>query len=251
MDACGKYYEMISQLIDGELSAQQESELRTHMGNCPDCAKVYEAFSGISQGMNLEIRTAPAGFASGVMSKINEEQKSNRRKKQSPWRTILPVAACLALVFVVSQSTGMFGGGKSANDTATLENRMFSSTYDAGSATDAAPSYKSEFAGDAETAYGDSAAIEISDKNTATELVELLVSGQPLQNRDIPTAAADYTVICYLGEDNSGDGSGERNISIWWQGDELLCRLDDRPQALYDCTASADEITAIIDSYLD
>lgn len=244
MDTCGKYFEMISQLIDGELSAQQESELRTHMGNCPDCAKVYEAFSGISQGMDLEIRTAPEGFASGVMSRINKEEKNNRRKKQSPWKTVLPLAACLALVFVVAQSTGIFGG-KSANDTAAPENRMFSGTYDAGSAADAAPHYDSEFAEQAEKG-----AIDISDKDTAAELVELLVSGQPLQNRDIPTAAADYTVICYLGEDNSGAGSSERNISIWWVGDELLCLLDDQPQALYNCTASADEILAIINSYL-
>ncbi|MFR3291290.1 MAG: anti-sigma factor family protein [Lachnospiraceae bacterium] len=48
MSECDKYQEMISQMLDGELPEPHKTELVKHLGCCPDCRRVYDAFSAIS-----------------------------------------------------------------------------------------------------------------------------------------------------------------------------------------------------------
>lgn len=48
MNSCEEYQELISRLADGELSADEEAKLRTHIETCPQCSKLYAAFTAIS-----------------------------------------------------------------------------------------------------------------------------------------------------------------------------------------------------------
>ena len=45
MSECDKYQKMISQMLDGELPEPHKTELVKHLGCCPDCRRVYDAFS--------------------------------------------------------------------------------------------------------------------------------------------------------------------------------------------------------------
>ena len=51
MNECERFQEMISALLDGELSAEEEAELRAHMAECPDCAAMAAAFAAVSEAV--------------------------------------------------------------------------------------------------------------------------------------------------------------------------------------------------------
>ena len=51
---CEKCREMISCLLDGELSEAEQSLVREHIASCPECRSVYDAFSAVSEQMHEE-----------------------------------------------------------------------------------------------------------------------------------------------------------------------------------------------------
>ena len=113
MADCKSYYNLISELQDSELEAAKESELRAHIDSCPECRRIYEAFSGISEALEEELVPVPEALASGIMFKINMENEiKEKQKKRRRWSSYLTAAACFAMVvFGVAQS-GLFGGSK-------------------------------------------------------------------------------------------------------------------------------------------
>ena len=44
MSDCERNRELMSMMLDGELTAEQEAGLRTHIASCDECRRVYEAF---------------------------------------------------------------------------------------------------------------------------------------------------------------------------------------------------------------
>ena len=50
--------ERISLLLDGALSPAEETALRAHLAECPDCAAFYEAFSALSSFVAI-LRSRP------------------------------------------------------------------------------------------------------------------------------------------------------------------------------------------------
>ena len=63
MSGCEKYIELISSMVDGELTHEQEAELRTHLESCDECRKVYDAFKGISNALSEELAEPPEMLA--------------------------------------------------------------------------------------------------------------------------------------------------------------------------------------------
>jgi len=104
---CKKYVEMISSMVDGELTAQQETELRTHIDQCGECAKVYDAFVSISDVLDDDLVAPPETLAKGVMYKINLQKKGGKRFVFGRYTAI---AACIALVLVGASHFGLLNG---------------------------------------------------------------------------------------------------------------------------------------------
>ena len=76
MSECDKYQEMISQMLDGELPEPHKTELVKHLGCCPDCRRVYDAFSAIS--LSLGETAAPEGFAGKKVLAVRDYKKGVR-----------------------------------------------------------------------------------------------------------------------------------------------------------------------------
>ncbi|NCC68004.1 MAG: hypothetical protein EOM14_07380, partial [Clostridia bacterium] len=91
---CEKYIELISRLVDGELSKEQEAELRAHIDVCPECRRVYDAFSAISDALGSDIAEVPEGLAKGVMYRIGKTQKTSK-PRFFVFGRFTAVAACL------------------------------------------------------------------------------------------------------------------------------------------------------------
>lgn len=107
--ACQRYYELISQRLDGELSQEEERELESHLRICPGCRALAEQLSGLHEEFStLEEVPAPEGFARGVMNRIQAE---NRKKvvplfKRPQFKAAAGLAACLVLC------AGLYGAGQ-------------------------------------------------------------------------------------------------------------------------------------------
>ena len=106
MNSCEEYQELISRLADGELSADEEAKLRAHMETCPQCRKLYAAFTAISSAAAEELEAPPEDMKDNIMSAVK-----SARGKVVPirhWKTWLAAAACFALVLAGAAGTGLF-----------------------------------------------------------------------------------------------------------------------------------------------
>ncbi len=109
MSDCQKYIEMISAMVDGELTAEQEAELRTHIDRCWECAKVYDAFMGISDVLADDMVAPPETLAKGIMYKINLNKKGGASRRFAVGR-FTAIAACLVLVLFGASHFGLLDG---------------------------------------------------------------------------------------------------------------------------------------------
>jgi|GEM_PF-1872488 len=104
MSDCSRYIEQISAMVDGELSEEQESELRTHMEGCEDCKRVYDAFSEISEVFSGELEAPPEMLAEGVMYKIGLKKKNFSGVLFGRFTAI---AACFAVILLGAAHFGL------------------------------------------------------------------------------------------------------------------------------------------------
>lgn len=113
---CEKCREMISCLLDGELSQAEQSLVREHIASCPECRSVYDAFSAVSEQMHEE-ESLPDGLHEKIMSGIKAKPK---KKTGIVWIKYLSVAACLALVIFAGAKSGMLGPAENKVDSIEL-----------------------------------------------------------------------------------------------------------------------------------
>ncbi len=137
MTDCEKYIELISCLVDGELSKEQEAELRAHIEVCPECRRVYDAFSAVFDALESDIAEVPEGLAKGIMYRIGKTQKTSKPHFFAFGR-FTAVAACLVLILFGASKLGLFQPkGQSSGDTA------LRSTFDTEKSTSASGSEES------------------------------------------------------------------------------------------------------------
>lgn len=135
---CEQVREQISAMLDGELSENDRAFVMEHLAACPECRRVYEAFSAISDSLH-DLDDVPDGFTESVMCRIRSEANTPKRGHRLPG--ILAMAACLALVLFAGRN--FLSAAKSDNGAAI-------SNYDTNiSVTDTADSPSADTADDA------------------------------------------------------------------------------------------------------
>lgn len=99
---CEKLLEMISPYLDGELQEEEKEEFLAHLEQCPQCKKEVEELEQLlhdfSEIPEVEL---PDGFHEELMAKIKDSVVvpiSIQKKKNTPWRKIIAVAAVFAIV---------------------------------------------------------------------------------------------------------------------------------------------------------
>lgn len=98
MNTCERYAELISGMIDGELSGEEQRSVLAHIEQCESCRRMYEAFSLVSSAIGDEMVEPPEELSEKVMASVRREavKRKNTKRKQL-WR-VLTAAACVALV---------------------------------------------------------------------------------------------------------------------------------------------------------
>lgn len=110
MTNCEKNQELISRMIDGDLTGAEQSELREHIAVCPECQRLYDAFSAVSGLISDDLAEPPSNMKDNIMWEV-----SGKKGKITPfrrWRATLAAAACLALVLFGASKAGLFGEGE-------------------------------------------------------------------------------------------------------------------------------------------
>ena len=101
MSQCENYQELISRMVDGDLSAREEADLARHIETCPDCAALFQAFSALSHRIGEDLEESPFDLRDNVMAEIHREEIRRRNRIPTILRSVLSAAACVALIFGV------------------------------------------------------------------------------------------------------------------------------------------------------
>ena len=101
MSPCEKYQELISRMVDGELTAREEADLADHIENCTACAALFHAFSAISGQIGGDLEEAPLDLRENVMAEIRREEIRKKNRIPTIFRAVMSTAACAAIVFGV------------------------------------------------------------------------------------------------------------------------------------------------------
>ena len=100
MSRCENFLEMSSRYLDGDLNPDEEQSLLSHLAECPDCRRAYEAMRAVS--LELDVTDAPEGFAAGVMGAVRAAAPGRRPRRLAAGRgraaRIAALAACCALI---------------------------------------------------------------------------------------------------------------------------------------------------------
>ena len=107
MNDCQKIQEMISAMLDGEISASQREAIEQHIAACPECAAMYADFAALG-GMFEESREeVPAALHTKIMKGVRTSQKP-KKPLIIQLRPYMSAAACLiiavAAVFAMGDS---------------------------------------------------------------------------------------------------------------------------------------------------
>ena len=222
---CEKCREMISCLIDGELSQAEQSFVREHIAACPECRSVYDAFSAVSEQMHEE-EPLPDGLHEKIMSGIKAKPK---KKTGIVWIKYLSVAACLALVIFAGVKSGMLSPAEHKTDSNDL--------YVAKSL----PVLDGRFTGQSgEESDGNtqeqSAKTSVTLEETDAEKLLALIEPADGAEEYEPTAEADYAVSL---------GGDVGVVLIYIDGDSVYA---DRGEGALSAPCTADEIRDLLDA---
>ncbi len=238
---CIEYQELISRVLDGDLSPAEQTELNRHLAVCSECRTLYQSFLALSEAVGGDLEEPPASLRANVMAEIRRAEIRKKNRLSRPVKVLLTTAACLAVIVGLSLGSGLLRPKGAAQNSTVLAGSNFSrSLYEASpetaaAAADAGGGYAlaeraekeaaAAVTGDAAQANRPAAAKsaadaaeaprrDLSGQLSAGELLELLGGSQ--QRIDAGDLAGDLCcVLTVAGED------GPCDVSVYVSGGAL------------------------------
>ncbi|MGI5977390.1 MAG: zf-HC2 domain-containing protein [Candidatus Limivicinus sp.] len=128
MKDCKYYQELISRMLDEDLSRSEKADLAEHISTCEECAAVYQAFSSISETIASDMVEPPEDLTDNIMADIRRSEivKKNRSGKKSGLsaqvKSIIAAAACVAVVIAAVGGIAVVRNNR--RESAVFENRV-------------------------------------------------------------------------------------------------------------------------------
>ena len=98
MSSCDKYQELISRMVDGDLSPEEKHDLADHVETCPSCSALFQAFFAISKQIGEDLEEPPLDLRDSVMAEVQRAEIRRRNRIPTIIRGVLSAAACLAVI---------------------------------------------------------------------------------------------------------------------------------------------------------
>lgn len=102
---CNEIRELISCMLDQELSAQDSAIVGEHLADCPECMRVFEAFHMVSLSME-ELEDVPDSFTEDVMNSIYAAAEAPKPKKKRGGILRIAALAGMAASFAIVMMAG-------------------------------------------------------------------------------------------------------------------------------------------------
>lgn len=111
MNCNEKYIRRMHDYLDGDISKEEESELKRHLEDCEECQKhFHELNRTITFIRSAENMEAPADFTDKVMNSLPTEKKTVKYKRWFKRHPILVAAAIFFILMIGSLTTSMNQG---------------------------------------------------------------------------------------------------------------------------------------------
>ncbi len=98
MSSCDKYQELISRMVDGDLSPEEKHDLADHVETCPSCSALFQAFFAISKQIGEDLEEPPLDLRDSVMAEVQRAEIRRRNRIPTIIRGVLSAAACPAVI---------------------------------------------------------------------------------------------------------------------------------------------------------
>ena len=94
MSECQYYQELISRMLDKDLSKRERAAVMEHLDSCSECAAMYEAFSMLSDNVSANLVDPPEKLTEDIMANIRRSEMIRKnRKKSRQMKTVIASAA--------------------------------------------------------------------------------------------------------------------------------------------------------------
>lgn len=122
MSGCEYYQELISRMLDEDISRDERAALAEHLGTCRECAAMYQAFSALSDTISSGMVDPPEELTDNIMAELrrSEIRRKNRRMPRQ-MKNLIAAAACAAVVIAAVGGAAIVGSHR--NETAVYESR--------------------------------------------------------------------------------------------------------------------------------
>lgn len=175
MKNCEYYEELIGAAIDGEITAEEDKELRAHLESCEACRNFYEAMQAIS-GTDDALGDVPEDFTANVMARVHEAAAPAEKpvkRKAGIARLVTRYGALAAAAAVAIWAGVTFGGtfaakGADSTSSSAPEIAMYSAAEDSAETETPAEAPAAPAGGRMMAAAPDSAAADGSVTVTVT-----------------------------------------------------------------------------------
>lgn len=105
MKYCDEFAALLDPYIDGELPPEETARVREHLRACGGCRAYVQAALVMRDAFpEAESAEVPDGFAEGVMAAIRANAAPRKRRSPRWQKTLLPLAACCAVVVLAVSS---------------------------------------------------------------------------------------------------------------------------------------------------
>lgn len=121
MKLCDEYAALLDLYVDGELEPAQMVQVQAHLDTCPACRQyVDDAFAIRTAFPDAEDVELPEGFHDAVMAAVAADAAKAKKSHAKVWKSLLPLAACFAVVLAVGGRGAMGAKTESASAAASV-----------------------------------------------------------------------------------------------------------------------------------
>lgn len=118
MNGCEYYQELISRMLDEDLSRDERAALAEHLDTCRECAAMYQAFSALSDTISSDLTEPPEELCDNIMAELRRSEIIRRSRKSGLSRqvkSLIAAAACAALVIAAVGGVAIVSGRRTDN----------------------------------------------------------------------------------------------------------------------------------------
>lgn len=192
MRYCEEFAALLDPYIDNELSPEETARVREHLRTCDGCRAYVQAALLMRDAFpEAEDAVVPEGFAEGVMAAIRADAAPRKRPRSRWQRTLLPLAACFAVV-VLAVSTLPRSGDTAVRDDRTTQTE---SQLPESASVSAADSGAEDSAADAAQAEEDTAATNAPATDDASASETQPASSGVQEGAEAPSADTRTTSL--------------------------------------------------------